>query len=136
MTDVSQYNEALRLMMNLVYPVGSIYMSVQDIDPGILFGGDWLRIENRFLIGASSTYSVGSTSGNKNSATIAHNHGAYTVRTNVTYSSKGNTLLLCHSTNPNATAAQSPNLIANEGISGANANMPPYVAVYMWRRVR
>lgn len=34
------------------WPVGSIYMSTNDIDPGNIFGGAWKKIENRFLLGS------------------------------------------------------------------------------------
>lgn len=54
-----------------VYPVGSIYMSVNSTSPATLFGGTWEQLENRFLLGAGSTYSAGSTGGN---ATMAHTH--------------------------------------------------------------
>ena len=35
-----------------VYPIGSIYMSVNDTSPASLFGGEWERLEGRFLLGA------------------------------------------------------------------------------------
>lgn len=41
-----------------VYPVGSIYMSVNNTDPGTLFGGTWQQLEDTFLLGAGSSYSV------------------------------------------------------------------------------
>ena len=47
-----------------VYPVGSIYMSVNNINPSTLFGGTWTKLEGRFLLGSSSSYALGSTGGN------------------------------------------------------------------------
>lgn len=46
-----------------VYPVGSIYMSVNNTNPGTLFGGTWQQIENRFLLAAGSSYTAGDTGG-------------------------------------------------------------------------
>ena len=40
--------------LDLVYPVGSIYMSVSDISPQTLFGGTWERINGRFLLGTGT----------------------------------------------------------------------------------
>ena len=49
--------------LDKVYPVGSIYMSVNSTDPGTLFGGTWAKIEGQFLLGSSTTYPLGSTGG-------------------------------------------------------------------------
>lgn len=57
--------------LNTIYPVGSIYMSVNSTSPATLFGGTWEQLENRFLLGAGSSYTSGSTGG---SATMAHTH--------------------------------------------------------------
>lgn len=54
-----------------VYPVGSIYMSVNNTNPGTLFGGTWEQLKDRFLLGAGPTYSAGGTGG---SATMEHTH--------------------------------------------------------------
>lgn len=56
-----------------IYPVGSIYMSVNNTDPGTLFGGTWTQIQDSFILAAGSTYAGGSTGG---AATInlAHSH--------------------------------------------------------------
>lgn len=72
---------------NIVYPVGSIYMSMNETDPATLFGGTWERLANgRCLIGGgeSSGYTVGSTGGEKTHTLTAgemptHNHGATTA---------------------------------------------------------
>ena len=41
-----------------IYPIGSIYMSANSADPSVLFGGTWVQLEDAFLLGAGSTYSV------------------------------------------------------------------------------
>lgn len=45
------------------YPVGSIYMSVNQTSPATLFGGTWQRIQDTFLLAAGTTYSAGATGG-------------------------------------------------------------------------
>lgn len=73
---------AVLQVLQAVYPVGSIYCSYGTISPDILFGfGQWTKIEGRFLLGANSTYGLGSTGGEA-AVTLtvaqlpAHNHGA------------------------------------------------------------
>lgn len=63
-----------------VYPVGSIYMSVNNVNPATLFGGTWEKIAGgRCLIGANSNYALGSTGGEETHLLSAdeipsHNH--------------------------------------------------------------
>lgn len=39
-------------LIDRIYPVGSIYMSINETDPATLFGGTWERLANgRCLIG-------------------------------------------------------------------------------------
>ena len=63
------------------YPVGSVYMSFNNTDPGRLFGGTWQPLnEGRVLICANSTYTAGSTGGEStHKLTVnempSHNHG-------------------------------------------------------------
>ena len=52
-------------LLNLVYPVGSIYWSSNDTDPGTLFGGTWQQIKDMFVLAAGDSYSVNSTGGEK-----------------------------------------------------------------------
>ena len=73
--------------IDMIYPVGSIYMSINNTNPSLLFGGTWEQISDRFLLGAGTTYTNGNTGG---SATVtltteqmpahthtgaSHNHG-------------------------------------------------------------
>ena len=76
------------LSLSDVYPVGSVYMSVNATDPGTLFEGTtWQQIAGgRCLIGADATYKAG-TMGGDASVTLSaeqmpkHNHAA-TVSSN------------------------------------------------------
>ena len=76
---------AVLQVLQAVYPVGSIYCSYGSTSPATLFGfGSWTKIEGRFLLGANSTYGLGSTGG---AATVtltvnqipAHSHSASTA---------------------------------------------------------
>lgn len=46
-----------------VYPVGSIYMSVNSTNPGTLFGGTWTQLKDTFLLAAGDTYAANATGG-------------------------------------------------------------------------
>ena len=50
-------------LINLIYPVGSIYMSTNNVSPATFLGGTWVAIQDRFLLSAGSSYSAGSTGG-------------------------------------------------------------------------
>ena len=47
-------------IINLIYPIGSIYMSLQpDANPANLFPGTtWVKIQNRFLLASGSAHSI------------------------------------------------------------------------------
>lgn len=48
---------------NLIYPVGSVYISVNETSPANLFGGTWEQISGRFLLASGDGYSSGATGG-------------------------------------------------------------------------
>lgn len=52
--------EAIR---DFIYPVGSIYMSINPTNPTTLFGGTWEQLQDKFLLGAGNSYSGGTTGG-------------------------------------------------------------------------
>ena len=66
-------------VLNLIYPIGSIYLSVNSVDPSTIFGGTWEKIKDKFLLSSGDTYAIGSTGGNS-STTLeianlpSHNH--------------------------------------------------------------
>lgn len=50
-------------ILNSVYPVGSIYMSVTSTNPGTIFGGVWEQLKDRFLLCCGDVYANGSIGG-------------------------------------------------------------------------
>lgn len=68
------------LTLDKVYPVGSIYMSMNNVSPATFIGGTWTPLdEGRVLIGANSAHPVNEKGGNENHAITvdempSHNH--------------------------------------------------------------
>lgn len=61
-------------LLDLIYPVGSIYISVNSAAPSDLFGGSWERIKDTFLLGSGDTYEAGSIGGSEDAVVVRHNH--------------------------------------------------------------
>ena len=67
-------------LLDAVWPVGSLYLSAADSDPGVLFGGTWQRVKDRFLLAAGDVYEPGETGGEAQHTLTkaempAHTHG-------------------------------------------------------------
>lgn len=87
-----------KILGNLVYPVGSIYMSVNSTSPATIFGGTWVQLKDQFLLAAGTKYSAGSTGGSADAIIPTHTHtitassasaGAHTHTTSGTAASGG-----------------------------------------------
>lgn len=68
------------MMLQIVYPVGSIYMSTANVSPEVFLGGTWSPLDQgRVLIGAGSAYPAGEEGGEAEHTLSeeempAHNH--------------------------------------------------------------
>ena len=62
--EINIMSTGLGINLDKVYPVGSIYLSVLEISPNDLFGGEWEKIsQGRMLLGSSDTYPLGTQGG-------------------------------------------------------------------------
>lgn len=122
------------MSLQSVYPVGAVYISTADTDPGTLFGfGTWERIKDRFLLAAGDVYAAGATGGAAEVALTVgempeHNHGLHFSAAAGPYSSP------VRGDGSSQEWGYSPNTVSNNGGGQPHNNMPPYLAVYMWRR--
>jgi hypothetical protein len=119
-------------IVDIVYPVGSIYLAYNHTNPGTLFPGTtWTRIYGAFPWFTDANGAIGLTGGERTvTLTVdnlpAHNHGgtytnAGTARTHAWLASGG--------------SAMGYDTV-NTGGGEAHNNMPPYLAVYMWKRTK
>lgn len=118
---------------NLIYPVGSIYMSTVNVNPATLFGGTWEQLEDRFLLGAGTTYTAGDTGGEAtHTLTVdempSHDH-SYTSGANG-INSGGQIPQRGFGSGTTSTLS-----VGSAGDGAAHNNMPPYIVVYMWKRL-
>lgn len=117
------------------YPVGSIYLSTSSATPGSLFGGTWEQIKDVFLLSAGNTYHAGLTGGEAtHTLTIeempAHAHD---VELGINWSS-GNYQYLVQFSNEGSPKGRAMTTFDTGGGKSHN-NMPPYLTVYMWKRI-
>lgn len=118
------------------HPVGSIYLSTQSTSPASLFGGTWEQIKDRFLLAAGDTYSAGETGGAA-SRTIQWQHLPSSIPIAYTDGTSGDNGAIASSVahvNAKATGYMWTD-ISNGNVQYALDGMPPYIAVYIWRRV-
>ena len=145
---------------NELYPVGSIYMSTENTSPASMFGGTWEQIKDCFLWATGDTTSItytqngvsvtrsltaGSRAGElTHKLTVnempSHTHNLRSVTDNspitrwATSTGGDNYVGVIASNN---TYNYGSKLIYNEDTGGSQAhnNMPPYLAVYCWKRI-
>lgn len=149
---------------DLIYPVGSIYLSIGSTSPATLFGGTWERIKDKFLLGVGDIYSLNDVGGESqhtltqseipshthdvNGATggagsHSHNIGAdldakYVTSGTRSLSLHGNGVSGAGRTIASSSVSNHTHNISlvSSSVGGGTAhnNMPPYIAVNIWKR--
>ena len=128
-------------LLDMVYPVGSIYLSVSGTDPQTLFGGTWARLEDVFLLAAGAKHAAGSTGGEEShiltEVEIApHKHAmAYSPDASASSTGFAYGIAAGSATNEAGGRGYASNLgTFSAGGGQPHNNMPPYLAVYTWKR--
>ena len=145
--------------LQALYPIGCIYTSTVATNPNSIFGfGTWVAFgAGRVLVGNGGGFTAGATGGSYDAVVVSHSH---TASSSTTASDSGHT----HATSTNRGNVSSPavypyygpdvgpspgtptgsgnaNISASTsttvnaaGVSGTNANLQPYIVVYLWNR--
>lgn len=138
----NEVDGALDDLVDTIYPVGSIYMSVNSTSPQTLFGGTWERIQDKFLLASGTTYSNGATGGEA-THTLNENELPYIEGTfpHIAYGQNkvsGHTVYTDGNVSDREGSASSSSnkhiYKFSFGSGQAHNNMPPYLAVYVWKR--
>lgn len=163
--DLSNYytkDELKAALLDLIYPVGSIYISLNSTNPSTIFGGEWEQIQGRFLLGVSSSHPVNQTGGEEKHTLTQNEIPKYTIpKANLSGGISGGdsslftwnaqTSGIISSSKPNRTYTvqridnNTSNFVGDITINASHShssggggqahnNMPPYIAVYIWKR--
>lgn len=151
----------LDTIRNLIHPIGSIWMTVEDSDPNILFGGTWVQIEDVFLLAAGNHFDLGQTGGEEEhilttdelphiTGTIvagsgregasAGGYGAFRIASgvfsaiNVRQNARAATAYAASWPESDATNGKE-RVTMDFGNEEPHNNMPPFLAVNVWKRI-
>jgi hypothetical protein len=146
--------QAAAVTLNAIYPVGSIYTSTVSTNPATLFGvGTWVAFgAGRVMLGNGGGFTAGATGGSADAVVVSHTHTASTAITDPGHSHSANTYNSGTDSGPDetlhrnrgtydpvgtttsTTGITAATTVTSAGVSGTNANLQPYIVVYMWNR--
>ena len=127
-------------LLTYVYPVGSIYMSVNNVSPQTFLGGTWQAWgAGKVPVGVDpndTDFNTSNKSGGSKTVTLtleqipSHKHPIpYRTDTNITGGSTGQ-----WTTDPGTSSGSSDSKAIAVGGGKAHNNLQPYITCYMWRR--
>lgn len=140
----------LSSLWDQIYPVGSIYITVNATNPSVLFGGVWEQLKGKFLVGVDSSdtdfNTIGKTGGEKeHTLTIdempSHSHdmdegvyggGGYKNKMGIRQDGGGSSHFVPQFAQTTSYSTYKP---TDTGGGQAHNNLPPYMTVYMWKRI-
>jgi len=136
------------LVGNLLFPVGALYSSTSATNPGTSLGfGTWTQFgAGRMMMGVGGAFGPGTTGGSNDATLPSHTHTAsvsdpghahvYLKATGTQPQSGSSTQCFVNNSSVNTNSAFTGITVSNstEGASPTNANLPPYIVVYMWQR--
>ncbi len=151
---------AVTASLAAVYPVGTIYTAVVSTNPATLLGfGTWTAFgTGRVMVGIDASdaglATAEQTGGSKNAIVVSHTHTATSTVTDpqhqhaassgnfltetgsgsYAYGGTGANISVVTNTANASTGVTVATTNSTEGSSGTNANMQPYIVVYMWKR--
>lgn len=132
-------------IFNLMHPIGYVYISMVNINPATFFSGTWEQLEDVFLLACGKIHTIGEVGGEERHKLIKTElpaerlnvlDGSYLPR-EVRVASMANDGADWPSLKLGDNSGQNRGYLVTENMGNGEAhnNMPPYIAVYMWRRI-
>ncbi len=126
------------------HPIGSIYISTVDTNPSLLFGGTWEQIKDTFLLTAGDTYNAGETGGSADAVVVYHDHtvgvnggtGFEETKEPTEAGTSGIGLVNGSAAGRRIRRWAASGEVYPIGEDGTGKNMPPYLVVYAWKRIK
>lgn len=138
------YKSIKNILLDSVYPVGSIYISVNNVSPAKFLGGEWEEFaKGRTIVGIDSTNNTntrfkepGATGGLETvklekDQLPRHNHY---ITMSVSTGAIQDTNAFTNIGIKSESGPVNYGLTSDVGSNVAHENMPPYIVVYMWKR--
>lgn len=129
------------VLLDKLYPVGCIYQSAKATSPAELFGGTWEQIKDQFILAAGDTYAAWSTGGeatHKLTDTEMPRHAHNIAKGAKNADGTGTKFETYDAYQSESSIAEGYYWTATTlfaGNSKPHNNMPPYVAMYIWKRI-
>lgn len=128
------YSATWKSVFDMIYPIGSIYISTNSTNPSLLFGGTWEPFaQGRTLIGVDTTDTdfdtVENIGGEKQHILTINEMPSHS------HSLIARTVLMEAGTNYGTYIADGNYNTGTAGGNQAHNNLQPYITVYMWRRI-
>ena len=129
-----------KINVDLIYPIGSIYMSVNSTNPSTYFGGTWEAWgTGRVPVGIDTSQTefntVEKTGGSK--YLQAHRHTLTGGSANLYYTSGSSSNWTIFATETGYKWYTDSDIKDNSGnniTTGGSGNLQPYITCYMWKR--
>ena len=134
---IPQLIQEMRNALLSLHPVGSLYLSLDDTDPSAYFGGTWERIQDTFLLAAGSKYPIGTTGGEASHRLLSSEIPSFSVQQVRSLSPTTQTIRSASSGSAVEVMTDVSFQTQTVSTGSSNAthnNMPPYLAVYVWKR--
>lgn len=135
---ITRINQLTNIVNSLIPAIGELYITTIDENPSVRFGGVWEQIKDTFLLASGDTYIAGETGGeSEHILTIeeipshTHNYKRHEFNRTDTDPETGESIYGVN----NKTLSARMGTTDSVGGGQPHNNMPPYLAVYVWKRV-
>ena len=110
-------------------------MTVDSKNPHDLFGGNWELVKDRFLVGAGNSYQVGNTGGEATHTLTVNEMPSHTHKLRYKlYTASSGSFWIVDAGSSDELCDNGHYAVQYTGNNQPHNNLPPYLAVFIWKR--